>query len=144
MLRHQKLLDAINHIRIASLKALWTDDESVFPEPEERLWWEVWLPVRRDRDAVVENFRRLAQHLGFQLAKGEAKFPERTVVLIHGSAVQMQQSIMTLNSIAELRRAKETADFFDSLPLDEQPGWSQDLLQRANLPASDACPTFVF
>ena len=35
----------------------------------------------------------------------------------------MQRSMVTLNSIAELRRAKETADFVDSLRLDEQAGW---------------------
>ena len=42
----------------------------------------------------------------------------------------MQRSILTLNSIAELRRAKETADFFDSLHPDEQPEWVNELLSR--------------
>lgn len=37
-----------------------------------------------------------------------------------------QQSIATLNSIAELRRAKKTAEFFDALTLEEQSqSWSE-------------------
>ena len=43
----------------------------------------------------------------------------------------MQRSIVTLNSIAELRRPKETADFFDSLEREEQVELLDDLLDRA-------------
>lgn len=132
---NQKLLDAIRNIRVASIKALWTDDPEVFPQSdEETFWWEVWLPVRGDRMAEVQRFTQLAEGLGFRVAPGKIEFPERTVLLIYGSRAKMQRSIMTLNSIAELRRAKETADFFDSLPPEEQPEWSDDLLQRLNLP----------
>jgi hypothetical protein len=51
-------------------------------------------------------------------------------VLVYGSTGEMKRSIMTLNSIAELRRAKETAEFFDSLPSEEQSEWVDDLLGR--------------
>ena len=37
--------------------------------------------------------------------------------------------MVTLNSIAELRRAKETAEIFDSLQPDEQAGWLEYLLE---------------
>jgi len=132
---NQKLLDAIRNIRVASLKALWTDDPEVFPQSdEETLWWEVWLPVKGDRIVEVQRFTQLAEGLDFRVAPGLIEFPERTVLLIYGSRAQMQRSIMTLNSIAELRRAKETADFYDSLPPEEQPEWSDDLLQRLSLP----------
>ena len=57
------------------------------------------------------------------------------------SAEQMQRSILTLNSIAELRKAKETADFFDSQPLEEQREWLDDLLARTQFsPDGDAVP----
>ena len=135
---NQKLLDAIRNIRVARLKDLWTDDLEVFPQSdEEALWWEVWLPVRGDRIAEVQRFTQLAESLDFRLAPGQIEFPERTVLLIYGSRAQMQRSIMTLNSIAELRRAKETADFFDSLPLEDQSEWNDDLLQRLNIPVED-------
>ena len=133
--KNQKLLDAIRSIRVASIKSLWTDDPEVFPtETEEAFWWEVWLPVRRDRIAVVEQFKKLAEDLGFRIATGQIEFPERTVLLVYGSLKQMQRSVLTLNSITELRRAKETADFFDSLPPEEQPEWADDLLRRMTAP----------
>jgi len=137
--RNQKLLNAIRSIRVASIKSLWTDDPEVFPQSaHETLWWEVWLPVRGDRAAVVENFKILAEGLDFRVAQGQIEFPERTVVLVYGSLEQMQRSVLTLNSIAELRRAKETADFFDSLEPGEQAEWSADLKQRMTLPEEEA------
>ena len=39
-----------------------------------------------------------------------------------------------LNSIAELRRAKETAEFFDALEPEMQPAWLDNLLQRSRFP----------
>ena len=133
--RNQKLLNTIRNIRVATLKALWTDDPEVLPQSdEEALWWEVWLSVRGDRTAEVQRFTHLAKALDFRIVPGQIEFPERTVVLIYGSRVRMQRSIMTLNSIAELRRGKETADFFDSLPPEDQLEWSDDLVQRLDLP----------
>ena len=56
-------------------------------------------------------------------------------MLAHASVNQMQQSMMLLNSIAELRRPRETADFFDSLRVDEQQEWLEDLLRRSIYPS---------
>lgn len=133
--KNWKLLNAISEIRTATLSALWTDDPKVLPSSDkEAFWWEVWLPVRGNREVTTERFKQLAEGLGFELAAGEVHFPERTVLLVYGSAGQMKQSILTLNSIAELRRAKETAEFFDALPPDEQPAWLDDLLERTTVP----------
>lgn len=39
---HQRLIDAIEAIRTATLKALWTDDADQLPKSEdENIWWEV-------------------------------------------------------------------------------------------------------
>lgn len=128
---NRRLLDAIQQIRVASLRALWTDADAEFPtEDEGLLWWEVWLPVRRDRQAVVESFREQAGVQGMRLVPGELVFPERTVLLAAASLEQMQHSMLMLNSVAELRRAKETAEFFDSLRPDEQQEWLDELLER--------------
>ncbi len=128
---NQRLIDAIRQIRTASLRALWTDAADAFPgEDEGPLWWEVWLPVRKQREIVLASFRRLATAQGMETSQGVLKFPERSVLLVRASIAQMQNSILTLNSIAELRRPKETADFFDSLPPEEQREWLEDLLAR--------------
>lgn len=137
--KNHKLLNAIAEIRAATLNALWTDDSAVLPATDdETFWWEVWLPIRGDRKATTGQFKQLAKGLGFELAPGELQFPERTVLLAYGSAGQMKQSILTLSSIAELRRAKETAEFFDSLPTGEQPAWLDDLCARLTVPDPDA------
>tara|TARA_R110001583_G_scaffold195353_1_gene372123 strand:- start:2908 stop:5418 length:2511 start_codon:yes stop_codon:yes gene_type:complete len=137
--KNQILIDAIQSIRKASIRSLWTDDPKAFPtETEEVIWWEVWLPLRGDRFGTVAQFRELAEGLRFRVAKGQIEFPERTVLLVQGSLDQMQRSMLTLNSIAELRRAKETADFFDSLSTSEQPEWIHELLSRLTIPEAGA------
>lgn len=135
---NRKLINTIKEIRAASLRELWTDDPRVFPEQDDEIfWWEVWLPVRKDRLAVIDNFRWLAEAQEIQVSQSKLEFPERTVLLAYASKAKMQQSMMTLNSIAELRRAKETADFFDSLPPEQQPEWVEELLERSQFPRTD-------
>ncbi|MDZ4116153.1 MAG: S8 family peptidase [Xanthomonadaceae bacterium] len=142
--RNSALLNTIAEIRAATLEELWTDDPSALPQSDdEAFWWEVWLPVRDDRTAVTSGFKRLARGLDFRVADGELQFPERTVLLVYGSAGQMKRSVLTLNSIAELRRAKDTAEFFDSLRPDEQPSWLDDLLGRMTIPVPGAAVPHV-
>jgi hypothetical protein len=135
---HKSLINTIREIRTATLQELWTDAPQVFPETDdETFWWEVWLPVRSDRRATVENFRRLAEMHELQVSPEQFEFPERTVLLMRGSRSQVTQSMMVLNSVAEFRRAKETADFFDSLSPEEQPAWLEELLQRIHFAVSE-------
>lgn len=137
--KNSKLLNAISEIRAATISELWTDDPAVFPTSDnEAFWWEVWLPVRGDRQAVVAQFRRQAELLEFRVANGELQFPERSVLLVYGTAGQMKRSVMILNSIAELRRGKKTADFFDSMPNLEQHDWLSQLMERLSFPDDDA------
>lgn len=141
---NKRLLNAIREIRAASVRALWTDDFDVLPASEdESIWWEVWLPIRGNRAATVTIFRKIAAALGFRLATGEVEFPERTVLNMYGSVGQMGRSMITLNSIAELRRAKETAEFFDSLDFDEQAEWMDELLTRTQFMGPDQQVPYV-
>ena len=133
---NQRLIDAIREVRAASLRALWTDSTDVFPATEDgAVWWEVWLPVRRDRRATVAAFRERAEAQDMEVAQGELNFAERTVLMARASVEQMQRSMVTLNSIAELRRPKETADFFDSLEHEEQAEWLDEFLNRVQFAA---------
>jgi hypothetical protein len=135
---HKSLINTIREVRAATLEELWTDAPQVFPATDdETFWWEVWLPVRGDRRATVNSFRRLAQMHNLTVSPEEFEFPERTVLLMRGSRGQVTQSMMVLNSVAEFRRAKETADFFDSLSPDEQPAWLDELLRRTQFAASE-------
>lgn len=167
------LVDAIEDLRHATLRALWTDAEDEFPTVEdEGLWWEVWLPIRGDGRDESARFRervgllagdptappdvggRRAQPDLFELdapttapgpyvADGELRFPERTVVLVHATVRQLRRSMLVLNSIAELRRAKDATEFFDALPVDEQQEWVDDLLARTTFASPDADVPYV-
>ena len=133
LLDHRALIDTIKEIRKASLRALWTDDPTVFPSEDNLpFWWEVWLPVRGDRDGVIHAFRSTAEAEGMRVAAGEVRFLERTVLLAFATPEQMRRSAALINVIAELRRAKETAEFFDGLPPSEQAEWLQELLGRTD------------
>lgn len=140
-LDHKALINTIKSIHVAQLEALWTDAPAFFPTDEnEIIWWEAWLPVRDNRNLVVASFMQAAQLLGIRVLEGRLIFPERTVLTIQCSKAQLQQSVLTLNSIAELRRAKETADFFDSFTPAEQHEWAAELLGRTTFTSSEHTP----
>lgn len=135
---HRKLVDAISSIRAAELRALWNDDQDLLPaDPAELFWWEVWLPVRERRQAVVEDFKKLATLANCVVSDKQVDFPERTVLLMYGSQQQFSRSVLTLNCVAELRRAKETAEFFDGMTVDEQRRWADELLERTQFGEPD-------
>lgn len=128
---NKALLNTIQEVRAATFDALWTDDPAVLPADENQvIWWEIWLPVRDDRTATLARFRTVATGIGFELSTKVIKFPERTVLHMRGSKRQIVQSMQLLNNVAEIRVAKETAEFFDGLTPPEQLEWVHDLLNR--------------
>lgn len=128
---NRKLVDAIQAFRVAALEALWTDEPDLLPrDAEETFWWEVWLPVRGNRQAVIHDFSRIAEIGGIEVSEQKLKFPECTVLLAKGNKQQFSQSGLLLNSVSELRKAKETAAFFDALTPEEQIEWADDLRGR--------------
>lgn len=140
-LDHKALINTIQSIHVAQLEALWTDDPELLPQDnDELIWWEAWLPVRENREATVSTFVRVAEMLGIRVLDGALRFPERTILLIESSKAQLQSSVLALNCIAELRRAKETADFFDSFTPAEQHQWTEELLERTTFADPENAP----
>lgn len=139
---NKPLLNTIESIRVAELRALWNDDPELLPEsPDEVFWWEVWLPERGKRAQVISDFRKLAELAGCEVSEHHVDFPERTVMLMRGSQRQFSQSVLTLNCVAELRRAKETAELFDGMDAEEQHQWKDELLARTTFPThQDSVP----
>lgn len=133
---NKTLLNTIDSIRTAAIQGLWTDSPELLPaNPEEAFWWEVWLRRSREAEAsAVEDFRRLAAMSQCQVSDAVVEFPERSVVVMYGSQQQLAQSVMALNCVAELRRAKDTAEFFVGLGGAEQRQWSDDLIARLQPP----------
>ena len=144
-LDRKSLLNTIGEIRAAAVQGLWTDSPELLPaNPDEAFWWEVW--IRRSGTAevsAVEDFRRLAALSQCEVSQAVVDFPERSVVVMFGSQRQLAQSVMVLNGVAELRRAKDTASFFVGLGGSEQRQWADDLRARLLAPADDDEPPHV-
>lgn len=144
-LDHQSLIDAIRALRVATFESLWTDSAEALPtDDDEPIWWEAWLPLGRHVEQMLEDFRTVAVMAGLQVSERVLHFPERIIAQVHGTKLQLLQSSLVLNMIAELRRAKTTAEFFAGLPLDEQEQWQGDLQQRlVPQPAGNAYVTLL-
>ncbi|WP_368545870.1 S8 family peptidase [Klebsiella pneumoniae] len=135
---HKSLINTLSAIRLAGIKSLWTDDPRLLPENlDEAFWWEVWLPVRDNRNAVVTDFYRISHETECLVSEHKVDFPERTITWMYGSQRQFSQANLLLNCVAELRRAKDTAEFFEGLPASEQRFWVDEALQRLQVPSTE-------
>ncbi len=135
---YQSLIDAIANVRMATFASLWTDDDSVLPDDmNQAVWWEAWLPNVPKRQAVLDDFRRIARGIGLQVSTREVIFPERIVVLVQGTREQLQNPIV-LSMLAEIRRSRDTAEFFNGMPAVEQIPWVENLAARLEIPDDTA------
>ncbi len=128
--KHRALVESIEAVQIAAIDALWTDREAP-PADDEVAWWEVWL--RTEDAAAVDSLRQAAEVAGFTLSLERLRFPERTVVTAQCTKMQLSRSLRLVNSVAELRGAKETAAPVNNLPPQEQYQLSDDLLARISV-----------
>ncbi len=135
---HQPLVDGIARICKGAFRALWTDSADVFPEEHEALWFEIWLRKEADSTVNIDKFREITLALGMEFKEGRIEFIDRVVILAYGTRSQIEQSVEILNMIAELRRAKVTADFFTDLSPFEQAEWIKDAIERITPPPPDA------
>jgi len=86
-----------------------------------------------------EAFLRVhANQLQMKVSKEAIRFLDRTVILVFGTKQQMSRSINLLGSIAEVRKAKDTADFFTSMNRIDQQEWINNTVEQLTLPADDA------
>jgi len=130
-LDNQSLIDAIRSVRVATFDSLWTDSAEALPANDaETIWWEAWLPAGDNRPQVTADFRKVGELAGLLIRERALHFPERSVVQMYGSKAQLLQSSLVLNMVAELRRAKTTAEFFAALPLEEEAEWTGSLQDR--------------
>ncbi len=138
--KNKELVESISEIKRAALAGLWTDDRALLPAADSQaIWWEVWLRAGDNPPASSDFFKEHAKRLEMTVSPGELRFPDRTILVVHGTRAQMSRSVRLLNCIAELRKAKETAAFFTAMNAREQYDWIHDALARLVPPPSD-CP----
>ncbi|MGO8992555.1 MAG: S8 family peptidase, partial [Polyangiaceae bacterium] len=133
--RHEAMLDPVATLRLATLRALWTDATEIYPADDETIWWEVWL--RRHDGGELARLTEFAGLRHFDVAARRLQFDDRIVTLVHATAAQLSASVDVLNDLAEVRRAKETAAVFADMGAGEQAAWTQELLARTTRPTGD-------
>ena len=131
--RNQNLLANISTIRQATLRAFWTESNDIeFPSEDSSEWWEIWL--RRDNlvDDTSEDSKVLVQleAVGAQVANKRLVFPEHIIRLTRGTARQLSQSLVLLDNLAEIRKPKDTTEFFTRISSIEEAEWVEELSNR--------------
>lgn len=134
--RHKDLIGRIASLRLATLRALWTDDEQAFPDTDERIWWEVWL--RRTDGDEIKRFSDYARQTGILLAPQRLAFDDRIVILARATPSQLAGSLDVLSDLTEVRKAKESVSFFYGMSNTEQADWVEELRQRVEPPPKNA------
>jgi len=135
---HKDLVESISRLQLATLRALWTDSAEEYPDEHQSLWWEVWLRTSDGKE--VKRLSNFCEQLGLTVGDGRLTFPDRIVLLVKATARQLSGSIDVLNDVAEVRRAKETADDFLKMTSGELAEWTKDLADRLDC-ADASAPT---
>jgi Subtilase family len=142
---HAALVDPIEHIRVATLAALWNEDpENPMPQPGIAAVWEAWLhtgdagETEQERSAVEERFGRAATAAGAEVLPPRLVLPETTVRLIRATRDQIAGSWALLDCLTELRAPAVTAEFFTAQSPAEQRAWMDNLLTRLRPPGRQA------
>ncbi|MCW2921602.1 MAG: hypothetical protein JWL76_1476 [Thermoleophilia bacterium] len=133
--KNRLLAESIKDIHLATVRSFWTDTDDQFPGAGELAWWEVWLD---GGDESAEAFRAFAEREGLQIGQRALRFVDRVVVLVYCVPEQMAKALEQVDALAELRRAKHSARFFQDISTVEQHGWSDALLARTTMAGDDA------
>lgn len=138
--RHNRLLANISDIRAATLESFWTENENTpFPERSAVVWWEVWT-TRKANVNVTDQVQKIHSQFdasNIEVSDRRIEFAEHIVFLVKASAEQLSSSIFFLDCLAELRKPKETADFFLNLNPEDRAEWVEDMKDRLEIGFND-------
>lgn len=130
--QNAKLVANISDIRLASLKSFWNEPTLQFPNAAVQLWWEIW--IRRDNfsEDNNEDGKVVSQLVALGASVGDRRLvmPEHIIRVVRGTPEQLSSSLLLLGNLAEVRKAKDTANFFTDLRRFEQQEWVDDLISR--------------
>lgn len=130
---NQTLIANIEEIRAATLQSFWQEPELPFPNPDQEIWWEIWLSRNNNDKALspLEYFLPEFHEAGIQIGERFLKFPEHWVCLMKCTSTQLER-ILYSDKLAEIRKPRETAEFYTTLERPEQDEWIADLAARTD------------
>lgn len=129
--KNKALINNIASIQKATLKSFWHETEDLFPDENTEIWWEVWL--RRENYTAETEDQEVIDYLiseGIQVARRRLVFPEYIVRMIKSTANKLSTTLLYTDKLAELRKPKETAEFFTGLSSEDAFDWISDLRER--------------
>ncbi len=133
---NQYLIETISNIRLASVQSLWTDSQEDLPtDPEQLIWWEIWLQKSSDG---LDSLRNFAGQRGVRLSENVLSILDCDVVLAHAPTDIIADAIIEVGAISELRKAKEVATDFTEMPVPERIQWTAAALGLIDPPATTA------
>ncbi|WP_394700714.1 S8 family peptidase [Maridesulfovibrio sp.] len=136
----KNLIEGISNIQRATIKGLWTDSEELFPDTTTPIWWEVWLSTfNRLPNDVISHFKACANIARIEYQDDFLHLKDRIVVLVHGTINELSECSELFGFMAEVRKAKDTAESITQLATFEQSEFINDLINRTQ-PAGDESP----
>ena len=137
--KNAKLVNSIASIRLAVVQSFWTDEPTLFPQNEQAIWWEVWLrcPPGEQGNQIIEAFKQEAAQT-IQVDDRVVRFEERAVLLAWCTPQAWARLPNLMDSLAELRKAKEPVGPYVELTPPEQAAWVQELLSRITPPPDES------
>lgn len=134
--KNKALFNNLNAIKKATIEAFWSEHEGQYPFPEmdKEVWWEVWFRRKDTNDEELEDARSKTinqlEAIEAKVGNQELKFPEHYIWLVKATPRQLADSLMFLDNLAELRKPRETADFFDNLTVFEREEFINEFQER--------------
>lgn len=132
---NKRLVESIANIKLATLRELWTDEPALYPAANAVVVWEVWLRAPQiEGDDPLARLRESADDFEYEVVSNELRFVDRTVILVRGTPEQLSRGAEVLGIIAEVRKAKATADLFSTRSAAEQNPALEEALARLTPP----------
>ena len=125
--KNEAFIARIQSVALAAVRSVYTDDASLFPAAAEPIWWEIWL-----RQGHAESFDAVIQRLEIPAQAQKLVFPDREVRLIYGSEITIARLFVNTDSIAEIRRARDTPAQFMRWSNVDQAARATDLVGRVD------------
>lgn len=124
--RFQNFAARVDEFRFEDpLRALWTDQFTLFPRGTEPIWWEVWV-----RGAFDDVFIATAKAIGIEVRPGFLTFPNRIIRLVNATTKMLAKLVLQSGAVAEIRRSIDTPARLLQLESERQFDFIESLLAR--------------
>lgn len=111
--KHRDLIDRIESVQQTTVNYLWSSSNELIPT-EEALWCELWLAYDEASYTIEVNQKliEVCEFYAIQMATERTFFPERVIIKVKASKEQLQDLIVSVDLIAEIRKAEELNSFW--------------------------------